>query len=204
MKAKEVLKLLKVTRPTLCKYVKEGKLLVKTLPNGFYDYDKKSVYALFDKTLERVDVLYCRVSTTNQKQDLINQETTLKGFCSRNGIVVSDIYKDIGSGINFDRKEFNRLLNNIINRKIDTVYITYKDRLSRISFQMFENLFSEFDCKIVVLNEIDDEKLVEKEIFNEIINLIHCFSMKVYSNKRKEKLKLIEKDLRLEDDSSKS
>lgn len=69
---------------------------------------------------------------------------------------------------------------------------------------MFENLFSEFDYKIVVLNEIDDEKLVEKEIFNEIINLIHCFSMKVYSNRRKEKLKLIEKDLRLEDDSSKS
>ena len=42
------------------------------------------------------------------------------------------------------------------------------------------------------------EKLIEK-IFNEIISLIHCFSMKVYSNRRKEKLKLVEKDLALED-----
>jgi predicted site-specific integrase-resolvase len=200
MKSKDVLKLLKITRPTLSKYVKNGKLTVKLLPNGFYDYDKKSVYALFDKTLERNSVIYCRVSTNKQKNDLINQENTLKEFCFKNNIIISDIYKDIGSGINFDRKEFNRLINNVINRKIDVIYITYKDRLSRISFSMFENLFSEFDCKIIVLNQINDEKIIEKEIFNEIIGLIHCFSMKVYSNRRKEKLKLIEKELIMEDD----
>lgn len=65
---------------------------------------------------------------------------------------------------------------------------------------MFKKLFDNFNCEIIVLNDIDDEKLVEKEIFNEIINLIHCFSMKVYSNRRKEKLKLIEKDLSLEEE----
>lgn len=66
---------------------------------------------------------------------------------------------------------------------------------------MFKNLFAEFDCEIVVLNEIDDEKLIEKEIFKEIVDLIHCFSMKMYSQRRKEKLKLIEKDLKLEDEN---
>ena len=49
-------------------------------------------------------------------------------------------------------------------------------------------------------NEIENKQLIEKEIFNEIINLIHCFSMKMYSSRRKEKLKLIEKDLSLEHD----
>lgn len=201
MKAKEVLKILKISRPTLCKYVKIGKIIVKYLPSGLYDYNKESVYKLLDEKLHRYNVLYCRVSTNKQKNDLENQEQILKEFCNKNGVIINDIYKDIGSGINFDRKEFQRLINDIINHKIDKIFITYKDRLSRISFDMFKNLFKEFNCDIIILNEIDDEKLVEKEIFNEIINLIHCFSMKVYSNRRKEKLKLIEKDLNLEDEN---
>ena len=63
---------------------------------------------------------------------------------------------------------------------------------------MFEGLFAQFNCKIVVLSQTDDAKETEKEIFHEIIDLIHCFSMKVYSNRRKQKLSLLEKDLQLE------
>jgi putative resolvase len=199
MKAKEVLKLLKITRPTLCHYVRDKKIKVKELPNGFYDYNKEDVFKILNKDLIRSNVIYCRVSTNKQKNDLKNQENIIRKFCNNNGIVINDVYSDIGSGINFDRKEFVRLLNSIIQYKIDRIFITYKDRLSRISFNMFKNLFKHFECEIVVLNEIDDSKLIEKEIFNEIIGLIHCFAMKVYSNRRKEKLKLVEKDLKLED-----
>ena len=88
----------------------------------------------------------------------------------------------------------------ITDRKIKVVYITYKDRLSRLSFDLIKNLFKKFNCEIKVLNEVENKQLIEKEIFNEIINLIHCFSMKMYSSRRKEKLKLIEKDLNLEND----
>ncbi len=200
MKSKEVLKILKITRPTLCKYVRTGKIKGKLLVNGFYDYDKESVYKLFDKDIERVNVIYCRVSTSKQKQDLENQIETVNSFCMNNGIKISDIYKDVGSGINFDRKEFTRLLQNVINHKIDKIFINYKDRLCRLSFDLFKNLFKEFGCEIVVLNEIDNDKLIEKEIFNEIIGLIHDFGTKIYSNRRKEKLKLVEKDLKLDED----
>lgn len=67
---------------------------------------------------------------------------------------------------------------------------------------MFEELFKRFNCEIIVLNKIDNEQEVEKEIIGEIIDLIHYFSMKVYSNRRKEKLTLVEKDLRLENEKS--
>lgn len=198
MTSKEVLKLLKISRVTLCNYVKLNKIRVKEKVNGFYDYCKEDVYKLLDKDLERTNVLYCRVSTKKQEKDLENQKYILKQFCNKNGIIVNDIYQDIGSGINFDRKEFQRLVNDVVNHKIDKIFITYKDRLSRISFQMFKNLFHQFNCQVVVLNQLDDQKLIEKQIFNQIISLIHCFSMKVYSNRRKEKLKLIQKDLQLE------
>jgi predicted site-specific integrase-resolvase len=132
MKANAVLKLLHITRPTLCSYVKKKILAVKTLPNGQYDYDESSVYKFLNKDIERKHVLYCRVSTQKQKKDLENQESTLKEFCNKTGIRISEIYKDI------------------IHHKISKVYITYKDRLSRLSFDMFKNLFKEFHCEIII------------------------------------------------------
>lgn len=51
-----------------------------------------------------------------------------------NGIKVSDVYKDIASGLNDDRKDLNRLISDIAEYKIDTVYITFKDRLTRFGF----------------------------------------------------------------------
>ncbi len=199
MKAKEALKILRISRQTLCNYHKRGLIKSETLPSGKFSYDEESVFKLINKDIPRNNVIYCRVSTNKQKKDLENQEEILNTFCQKNGIVINDVYKDIGSGINFDRKEFQRLVNDVVNYKVSKIYITYKDRLSRISFEMFKSLFENFSVQIIVLNEINDEKLIEKEIFNEIISLIHCFSMKVYSNRRKEKLKLIEKDLSLED-----
>lgn len=198
MKSNKVLKLLQVTRPTLCRYVKEGAIKVKKLPSGFYDYDEESVYKLLNKDLERKNIIYCRVSTAKQKKDLENQKKTVESYCLKNGIKISDVYSDIGSGINFDRKEFQRLVNDVVNHRISKVYITYKDRLSRISFEIFKNLFSEFNCEIVVLNDTEDSKIVEKEIFNEIISLIHCFAMRVYSSRRQKKLKCVEEDLKIE------
>ncbi len=200
MKSNKVLKLLNVTRPTLCKYVKTGLLKVKPLPNGYYDYDEDSVYKLLDKNLTRKSVIYCRVSTQKQKNDLINQRKSIEKYCLKNRIKISDVYSDIGSGIQFDRKEFRRLINDVVNHKISKVYITYKDRLSRISFEMFKQLFDNFNCEIVVLNDAEDSKLIEKEIFNEIISLIQCFDMKVDSSRSQRKLKVIEEDLKIEDD----
>lgn len=63
---------------------------------------------------------------------------------------------------------------------------------------MINQLFKKFGTEIIVVNDIDNPKEIEKEIFEEIISLLHCFSMKMYSSRRKEKLKLVEKELILE------
>ena len=78
MKAKDVLRILQITRPTLTKYVKEGKLKVTTKGNGRYDYDADSVYKMLNKDIERKTYLYARVSTSEQKKDLENQVQLLK------------------------------------------------------------------------------------------------------------------------------
>lgn len=74
MRASEVLNLLNITRPTLTKYVKEGKIKVTVKASGQYDYDEESVYAFFNKGVERQTVIYARVSTAKQKKIWITKK----------------------------------------------------------------------------------------------------------------------------------
>lgn len=198
MKAKEVLSLLRITRPTLTRYCQNGKIKYSVNPNGFYEYDNQSVYALLNRDVKRKTVIYARVSTAKQKNDLLNQVELLKNYCFQNGIQLNAVYKDTASGISFEkRKEFFELLDEIIAFKIDKVIVTYKDRLSRVGFELFVNLFQRFGTEIVVISEIGSEKLDSTEIFEEIVSLLHCYSMKLYSNRRK---KVVEEICKPEND----
>ena len=197
MKAKEVLKLLQITRTTLYNYTKTGIIKVKNEINGRYDYDEDSVYSLLNKNKERLSVIYCRVSTSKQKSSLDSQIEVINNYCLKNGIMVNKVYRDIDSGMTLDRKGLNELFEDISTYKIDTVYITNKDRLTRLSYKMLETIFMKYGAKIVPIfdNDCDND---EKEVLCDIISLIHCFSTKNYSDRRKKKLSLISEDLTLE------
>ena len=197
MKASEVLQLLKITRPTLTKYVKEGKIKVTVKGNGQYDYDVDSVYKMLNKDIERKTYLYARVSTVKQKKDLENQIQLLKNYCFQNGLQINGIYTDVASGISFEKhKDFFIMLDDIIAGKVKKVVITYKDRLSRVGFELFSYLFKKYGCEIIVVSEVGSEKLDSEEIFEEIVSLLHCYSMKLYSKRKGQKIKSVleEKD----------
>lgn len=190
MKANEVLKLLRITRPTLTKYVKQGLVKVEKLPNGRYEYDSESVYSFLNKDMKRKTYIYARVSASKQKPDLNNQIELLKQFCFSNGYTISGIYSDIASGISFEkRNDFFKMLDDIIDNKVERVVITYKDRLSRIGFDLFYHLFQKYNCEIVIMSEVGSEKLDRQEIFEEIVSLLHCYSMKFYSKRKIQKVK---------------
>lgn len=191
MKVKDVLKILKVTRPTLCSYVKSGKIKATLLPNRTYEYDDDSVYKLAGIE-NRGSVIYCRVSTPNQKNDLFNQIETVKEYANKNGYNVTKVYSDIASGLSFDRGDFKEMIKDVIKYKIKTIFISHKDRFTRISFNMWKELCSEFGCEIIVINDVEED---DKGVFNDIISLLHCFSMKMYSKRRKKKIELVKDDL---------
>ena len=195
MKAKEVLKILKISRPTLTKYVKEQKILVQELPNGFYDYDEDSVLKVAKISTERNSVIYARVSTSKQKKDLENQIQTITEYANKNGYKIDGVYSDISSGLDYDRKSFSELLNLILERKVKNVFIKDKDRLTRVSFDLWKNLFKQFNCNLIVVNETQNNETEEKEIFTDIISLLHCFAMRMFSPRRKKKISLVKEDL---------
>lgn len=195
MKSKKVLNILKVTRPTLCSYVKRGIIKVKEQVNGHYDYDEESVYKLVGIENRNV-VIYGRVSTSNQKSSLEQQINDLTLFANNRGFKVNKVYKDIASGLHFDRKEFKLLLMDVINYKISNIVISHKDRLTRVGFDMWKELFDEFDCNIIVMNEEEDD---DKGIFTDIISLLHYFSMKMYSKRRCKKIEILKESLELDE-----
>lgn len=196
MKAKEVLKILKITRPTLTKYVKTGKIKVIENINGQYTYNDDDIFNMAHISVNRQCVIYARVSTQKQKKDLQNQINTLKEFANKNGYIVDKVYSDIASGLNYDRGEFQTLLLDVINFNVKTVIVSNKDRLTRVSFDMWKQLFKQFHCELIVANNDGNENETnDNEIFEDIISLLHCFAMKMYSQRRKKKITLIKEDM---------
>ena len=83
-----------------------------------------------------------------------------------------------------------------MNRKVKRIFISNKDRLTRVSFDFWKQFFGDFNCKLVVANNDScQNENEEKEIFQDIISLLHCFAMKMYSSRRKKKITLIKEDL---------
>lgn len=198
MKAKEVMNILGITRVTLSSYVKQKYIKYTELPTGLYNYDEQSVWEFLSKKKNRHNYIYARVSTNKQKKDLENQIETASFFCNKNAIKIEKIYKDIGSGVHFERDNFITLFNKVLEGKVNIIVITYKDRLSRLAFPLLKKTFERMGTQIIVLDEIDSTKTAEKELFEDLISVIHSFSMKLYSARRKKKLDLIGKDLELE------
>jgi len=195
MKAGEVLSLLQISRQTLTRYTKQGMIKVTELPNGRYDYDEESVYQLFNKGVARKTYIYARVSTSKQKKELDHQIEMLKQFCFSNGYIINGVYSDVASGIGFEkRKDFFQLLDDVIAGKVERVIITYKDRLSRVGFDLFYYLFQKYHCEIVVMSEVGSTKLDSEEIFEEIVRMLHCYSMKLYTKRSVKKIKEVLED----------
>lgn len=183
MKSNEVLSMLGISRVTLCRYVKLGKIRTVELPNGYYSYNKEDVYRLKGLDVKRKKVVYARVSTSKQKKDLENQIEVITAYANKNGYGIDAVYSDIASGMNLDRKGFSNLLTAVMNDDIDEVFISYKDRLARLDFDLVSRLFSQYGTRIIVINS-NENKIAEEELFEDLMSVIHSFSMKAYSKRR--------------------
>ena len=178
--AKQIKDKYQITSQTLHNWRLGKKIEFQRLPSG------RIVYSLLTPTVpkNKKNVLYARVSNTKQKEDLERQVQLLRQYMISNGSIVDEEYVDIASGMNEDRKSFNRLLGDCFEGLIQTVYVTYKDRLTRFGFSYFENIFKKLGVDIVVLNATKEEDF-QQELVQDFVSVIHHFSMKMYSNRKK-------------------
>jgi len=181
--AKQIRDSLNITSQTLKNWKDRDHIkFIKLSPKKFL-YDIDSV--LNTKDIEnRQNIIYARVSNTKQINDLRQQVTFLTQYMVNKGIKPDLIFEDIASGMNENRPNFNKIIQLVIERKINTIYISYKDRLTRFGFDYFDNIFSIFGTKIEIVNLTKEEDF-QHELTEDLISIIHHFSMKMYSNRRK-------------------
>lgn len=140
-------------------------------------------------------MIYARVSSSKQKDDLNRQIQILKEYSLKNGHKIDHVFEDIGSGMSPDRIGLNQLLTMVFKKEIHTIYVSFKDRISRFGFDYFENICSKFGTKIEILDDDNfRNKDMEKELTDDLITIIHYYSMKVYNGRRK-KFNKIKKEL---------
>ena len=191
--AKEAKEYFSITGNTLKLWKDSGKLKVKQFSSKKILYDIDSINNQESTEDLRKTVIYARVSCSNQKNSLINQIELIKNYCISNGIIVDEIYSEIASGLNDSRKELNRLLKDIQENKIKKVFISFKDRLTRFGFNYFKTIFANHNTELVVLDQNEEtNKDYQKELVEDLISIIHHYSIKLYSNRRKEIKKIEE------------
>jgi len=158
----------------------------KNISNGHRYYDESDVRRLLGiKNNERKIVVYCRVSSPNQKDDLKSQVVAMEKFCLSSGIAVDEWIHEIGGGMNFKRKKFLKLMDAIENGEILKLLIAHKDRLVRFGFEYFEHLAIKNGCEIIVVNQ--GSLSLQQEAVEYLMAIIHTFSCRLYGLRKSKK-----------------
>jgi predicted site-specific integrase-resolvase len=137
------------------------------------------------KIKNKKNIIYSRVSSNGQKKDLARQEQYLINYCKKKKIENIKCIKDLGSGINFKKRGLKNLLNLIINYEVDTIFLTYKDRLLRMGYELIVSICEEFNTKIVVVNKVDET--FNETLVKDLLEITTVFSSRLYGSRGKKK-----------------
>ena len=172
-KPKDFAELLNVSVKTLQRWDRDDVLKAFRTPTDrrYYTYDQYLEHKGINNINEDIKkVIYTRVSTNNQKDDLKNQVKFLLDFANAKGIIIDETIEDIGSGLNYNRKKWNKLIEHCMENKIDSIMITHKDRFIRFGYEWFERFLGKFNVKIIVVN--NETLSPNEELVQDIISIM--------------------------------
>jgi len=198
----EFAELIGVTQQTLRNWDKVGKLKPShTGKSGYRYYSQQQLqyYLGFkgENPMKRKVVGYCRVSSNKQKDDLERQIENVKSYMIAKGYSF-EVVTDTGSGINYNKKGLNQLIDMVVASEVEKIVVLYKDRLLRFGYELIETLCSKYGTAIEIID--NTEKTEEQELVEDLVQIVTVFSCKL-QGRRANKAKKMIKEL-LEDDSS--
>ena len=175
LRPKEACQLLGISYSTLLRWIREGKIRVVTTEGGKYRIPYSEIKKYLERREETRAVIYARVSSADQKEDLERQINYLTNYATAKGYKVVEVLEDIASGLNTQRKGLLNLFKLVEERSIDVVLITYKNRLTRFGFEYIEEFFSTMGVKIEVIFG-EEPKDATQELVEDLIFIITSFA----------------------------
>lgn len=141
---------------------------------------------------QKVTIAYARVSTNEQKEDLSRQIELLELFCAKNGFTY-EVISDLGAGMNYRKKGLKKLLDALLNDKIERLVITHKDRLLRFGAELVFTICEIKGVEVIILNKGDETVGFEEELAKDVLEIITVFSAKLYGSRSKKNRELLKK-----------
>lgn len=185
-------KLINRTEQTLRNWDKNGKLkpayIDKDTGYRYYTDEQLKIYN-GEKVKDKQIIGYCRVSSQKQKEALNRQIENVKTYMCAKGYQFS-IISDIGSGINYQNKGLNKLVNMVLNEEVSKIVILYKDRLVRFGYELIENICQSKGVDIEIID--NTERTDEEEMVEDLIQIITVFSCKLQGKRSKKTKQIIE------------
>jgi predicted site-specific integrase-resolvase len=187
-KPKDIKELLNVSLGTVQNMTNDGRLIAIRNAKNRRMITRDSVIAYLDNVgllfsdNDRIDVIYARVSTHKQKQrgDLERQIQSLKDFAITKNPKSLEEITDVASGLNDNRKGLNKIINMVQSDKVDRVFVSYKDRLTRFGFNYLKAICDHHNTEIIMVSSETVTKSTSEELAEDIISIIHSFSGEMY------------------------
>ena len=188
------------TTKTLRNWDKNGKLKpVRVEDTGYRYYSQEQLNHFLglklEKQINKKIIGYCRVNSHKQKDDLERQIENVKTYMYAKGYQF-EIITDIGSGINYNKKGLNQIIDMVTNSEVEKIVVLYKDRLIRFGYELIENLCNKFGTIIEIID--NTEKTEQQELVEDLVQIVTVFSCRL-QGKRANKAKKVIKEL-IEDD----
>ena len=182
-----------VSVSTLRRWDETGVLVTQITPKGHRRYDLSKINPNLTRNKveqQRKTIAYARVSSHEQKPDLQRQIEILELYCSSQGWSF-EVISDLGSGMNYHKKGLKRLLDDILDNKIDRLVLTHKDRLLRFGAELVFALCEARQVEVVIINQGENLSF-EEELAQDVLEIITVFSARLYGSHSKKNKKLIE------------
>ena len=165
---------------TLQKWDRKGILKAHRSPTNrrYYTHDQYLEYRGLKAAEKGQTIVYARVSGAAQKPDLVNQVKALEAYCQVHQIKVDEWMQEIGSGLNYKRKHFNRLMEMVELGQVRGIVIAHRDRLVRFGYEYFEAFCERHGTSLVVIN--GEAMSPEQELVRDLIAIVTVFSARLH------------------------
>lgn len=174
-------KLIGRTTNTLQKWDREGKLKAHRSPTTnrrYYTHDQYLQYRGLVAPEQGLTIVYARVSGVAQNPDLAHQVKALEAYCQEHSLQVDEWMSDIGSGLNYKRKHFNRLMEMVELGQVKHIVIAHRDRLVRFGYEYFEAFCDRHHTEIVIIN--GESLSPEQELVQDLLAIVAVFSARLH------------------------
>lgn len=133
-----------------------------------------------DKTVQNQVILYSRVSSNENKNNLDNQLEKLRLYAVAKGYQIIKEVKEIGSGLDDKRTKLNEIFEKDLN-KFEILLVEHKDILTRFGFNYIELFLKSHNKKVEIINAVNTNK---EDLIQDFISIITSFCARIYGQRR--------------------